>query len=120
MSGCFNSCVRVAVSSPRVATRATCSSCARFCWSSSRSCAADASACLRAVTSIETPKSFRPVPSSGSTQRAAPVNPADHAVRLQHAILHFVFAPRLQRSFDRAVRVRRDPRGARDPWLPRN
>ena len=61
----LNSCVRVAVSSPSVATRATCSSSARF-------CAAAASACLRAVTSIETPNSFGPVPSSGPTPRPRP------------------------------------------------
>ena len=64
-SGCRSSWVRVAVSSPSVATRATCSSSARF-------CAAAASACLRAVTSIETPKSFGPLPSSGPTQRPRP------------------------------------------------
>ena len=31
------------------------------------------------------------------------MNPADPAIRLQHAILHFVFASRLERPFDRAV-----------------
>ena len=45
----------------------------RFFRSSSRSSAADASACLRAVTSIETPNSFRPVPSLGSAHRARPL-----------------------------------------------
>lgn len=30
------------------------------------------------------------------------MNPADQAIRLLHAILHFVFASRLERLFDRA------------------
>ena len=73
-SGCLNSCVRVAVSSPSVATRATCSSSARF-------CAADASACLRRYIHRNAEKLW-----AGAVVRphttTPPMNPAGHAIRL--------------------------------------
>ena len=98
LSGCFNSCVRVAVSSPSVATRATCSS-----WPAPPLRGAATPPPLASRYIHRNAEKLRARAVVGLNTTTARMNPADHAVRAMHAILHFVFASRLERPGDRAV-----------------